>query len=40
LGTFLISAPFMIIIAMILIILEVGAVGLVAPGFFIFGAYF
>lgn len=36
-STFLFSAPFMILTAIVLLILEVGWIGLVAPVFFAFG---
>lgn len=38
-STFLFSAPFMIIAAVIMLILEVGWIGLVAPALFVFGMF-
>ncbi|KAL4488821.1 hypothetical protein ABPG72_016474 [Tetrahymena utriculariae] len=39
LGTFLISSPIMVVVSMALIIVQIGPIGLVAPVFFIFGAF-
>lgn len=40
LGTFMLSSPVMIVISMVLIIIEIGPIGLVTPVFFFIGAIF
>lgn len=39
-GTFLLSSPVMIVVSMVLIVIEIGPIGLVTPVFFFVGAYF